>query len=88
MSYIKLVDDQGQETQIAIDDEAKEAIRLSFNPSQKTEVFTLKMLAAALFTYCNYLQDFKPEAGREFAVAKTNLQTASMWAVSGATKGL
>lgn len=64
---------------------AIEAVRLSFNPSAKPEVTRLKTLAAAFITECEAL---KETAGREAAVAVTNMQTASMWAVLAATKGL
>lgn len=64
-------------------------VRLRFNPSGLDKVTKLKMLAAAFITECEYMQaDREKEVGRECAVAITNMQTASMWAVSAATKGL
>lgn len=74
--------------EVAPDVAAKESVRYSFNPSGLSEVATLKALAAAFIEYCDYVAIGKPEAGRELAVAKTNMQTASMWAVLAATKGL
>lgn len=73
---------------VAITDEAAEAIRLGFNPSTLPSVRRLKMLAAAFISAANEVAKDNPEAGRVLAVAKTNMQTASMWAVLGATKGL
>jgi hypothetical protein len=73
---------------ISFSDKAKEAIRHKFNPSGLANVNDLKALAAAFITVCDRIAAEKPEAGRELAVAVTNMQTASMWAVLGATKGL
>ena len=63
-----------------------EAIRLTFNPSLNDDVTTLKALAAAFITHCDTVTRRQPWAARELAVAKTNMQTASMWSVLGATK--
>ena len=67
-------------------DSALEDIRFSFNPSLLDEVTTLKALAAAFLSKCDEVAQHKPFAGDELAVAKTNMQTASMWSVLGATK--
>lgn len=67
---------------------ARDAIRLSFNPSGNEKVLRLKTLAAALITEYEGIRDANPAAAREAAVAITNLQTASMWGVLAATKGL
>lgn len=74
--------------QVMPNDAAKEAVRLKFNPSGLESVECLKILAASFLTLCDEIAAAKPEAGRELAVAKTNMETASMWAVRGATKGL
>ena len=80
--------------EVHISSEAAEAVRFSFNPSGSEDVAELKALAAAFISLCNELSlkiGASPEfagAGREFSVAKTHMQTASMWAVLGATKGL
>ena len=71
---------------IVASDAALEAIRFTFNPSLIDEVTQLKALAAAFLTKCDDIARSKPWAGRELAVAKTNMQTASMWGVLGATK--
>jgi len=75
------------DTVVVPGDAAKEAIRFSFNPSGRPDVATLKALAAAFLTACDEALANAPGAGRELAVAKTHMQTASMWAVLGATKG-
>lgn len=73
---------------VILTDSAIEAVRLSFNPSKLPEVDKLKTLAAAFLSQCETVATQHPDAGRELAVAKTHMQTASMWAVLGATKGL
>ena len=65
---------------------AMEAIRYKFNPSGLKNVERLKTLSSAFIQLCNDIIKEKPESGRELAVAKTEMQTASMWAVLGATK--
>lgn len=69
-------------------DAAREAVRLKFNPSGLDNVARLKTLAAAFITECDRIAAEVPDSGRSIAVAKTNMQTASMWAVLGATTGL
>lgn len=65
---------------------ACEAIRFKFNPSGDARVNTIKTLTARLITELEAIRD-EGAAGREAAVAITNVQTASMWAVLAATKG-
>ena len=77
----------GSVVTIGTSDAAQEAIRYSFNPSGRPRVNTLKALAAAFLSECDAALADVPGAGRELAVAKTQMQTASMWAVLGATKG-
>lgn len=77
----------GQTHELVLSDSAKEHIRHKFNPSGLPEVNNLKALAGAFITYVEHLQKEHPHAVRELAVAITNMQTASMWAVLGATKG-
>lgn len=74
--------------EIAVTAEGAEAVRFTFNPSGLESVNRIKSLTAALISELQAQQKEKPEAGREFAVAITNAQTASMWAVLAATKGL
>lgn len=62
-----------------------EATRFAFNPSGLQSVNILKALASAFIDYCAKEQVSHKEAGREYAVAKTEIETACMWAVKGAT---
>lgn len=75
-------------TEGSLSDTAKDAVRLTFNPSGNARVNLLKMLAAALITEYEWIMKDNPAATREAAVAITNLQTASMWGVLAATKNL
>jgi hypothetical protein len=72
---------------VGVSTEAEEAIRFSFNPSGLQRVTRLKALAAAFISECDAVLLDGTMSGREMAVAKTQMQTASMWAVLGATKG-
>ena len=74
--------------EVSITDAAAKAVRMGFNPSALSRVNRLKALAAAFISECDAVAAELPEAGRELAVAKTNMQTASMWSVLGATTGL
>ena len=68
---------------------AKDAVRKDFNPSGNQDVAEIKAATAALVTKMEGIRDRNNGlAGREAAVAITNLQTASMWCVLAATKGL
>jgi hypothetical protein len=83
-----IVHPNGVTSPVTVNDASKEAIRLNFNPSGLANVNDLKALAGAFLSLCDRVMSENPDAGRELAVAKTNMQTASMWAVLGATKGL
>ncbi|MEM7507631.1 MAG: hypothetical protein AAF415_12890 [Pseudomonadota bacterium] len=72
--------------EVPISNAAAEAVRMGFNPSSLPRVDQLKALAAAFLSLCDEVAEDLPEAGREIATAKTTMQTASMWAVLGATK--
>lgn len=52
--------------------------------AQKHQMDVVKTLAATLEKAIN--DNSTPDNGREMAVAKTNLETAIMWAVKGLTK--
>ena len=68
---------------------AKDAVRKNFNPSGNQDVADIKAMTAALVTKMESIRDRNNGmAVREAAVAITNLQTASMWCVLAATKGL
>jgi len=76
-----------------VNDASQEAVRLSFNPAGLDDVTRLKLLACLYLTECDRILasqrvDHANAAYHEMAVAKTHMQTASMWAVLGATKGL
>ena len=73
---------------VAVGAEAMDAVRLAFNPSGDTRITTLKAVAALLWQLQKNIELTNPAAGREAAVARTNLQTASMWGVLALTKGL
>jgi hypothetical protein len=66
---------------------ANDAVRKNFNPSGSPEVDNIKRLTAELITFMEGIRDRNDgKAGREAAVAITNIQTASMWCVLAATK--
>lgn len=68
---------------------AKDAVRKNFNPSGNQDVADIKAMTASLVSKMEQIRDRdNGMAGREAAVAITNLQTASMWCVLAATKGL
>ena len=68
---------------------AADAVRKDFNPSGNTDVTAIKLRTAELISIMEVIRDRNGgAAGREAAVAITNLQTASMWCVLAATKGL
>lgn len=71
--------------EIAVTESAERAVRFTFNPSGFARVNRLKALAAAFISECEGARNEVPEGAREFAVAITNMQTASMWAVLAAT---
>lgn len=66
---------------IDITPKAAELANIGFNPSQDEKILALKTLAAAFHTLCDELQAADPDSAREAAVAKTNMQTAAMFAV-------
>lgn len=68
---------------------AKDAVRKDFNPSGNPDVAEIKGMTSALVTKMEGIRDRDGgKAGREAAVAITQIQTASMWCVLAATKGL
>jgi len=88
MQHVVLNTGVCMDVEVPITPEAAEPVRFTFNPSGLDTVNRLKSLSAAFIAECQRQQSLKGEAGREFAVAITNMQTASMWAVLAATKGL
>jgi hypothetical protein len=74
---------------VAISESAADAVRVKFNPSGSANVALIKNYTAQLITIMEAIRDRDGgTAGREAAVAITQLQTASMWCVLAATKGL
>lgn len=72
---------------VVVSDAAGEAVRIKFNPSGRIDVEKVKALAAAFWTLCD-ADGYANSPGREFALARTYIEDASMRAVSGCTKGL
>lgn len=65
-----------------------DAVRKTFNPSGNPDVTFIKGLTSELVKFMEGVRDRNGGlAGREAAVAITNIQTASMWSVLAATKG-
>lgn len=75
--------EQGYSHVVKVNQEALDRVRFNFNPSGLQEVSNLKALAAAFITEC--MNNSKPHSGREFNIAKTEMQTASMYAVAATT---
>ena len=72
-----------------VSETAKDAVRRDFNPSGNQDVTNIKTMTSELIAYMEAIRDRDGgKAGREAAVAITQLQTASMWCVLAATKGL
>lgn len=83
------MNDQQKMIPVSISATAADAIRHKFNPSDRSDVAAIKDLTGTLITMLEGIRDRDGgKAGREAAVAITNIQTASMWAVLAATKGL
>lgn len=75
------------EAQRPVSPTAQDAVRKSFNPSGNPDVTYIKGLTSQLIEFMEGVRDRnKGLAGREAAVAITNIQTASMWSVLAATK--
>lgn len=62
-------------------------VRISFNPSSNESVDKIKRAAADLIDLCESLKDENREhpKNRALAVAMTEVESAAMWAVKGAT---
>lgn len=79
---------EGQTYGIELTDQALDDIRFKFNPSNLDKVAKLKLLAATYLSLISHYANENPIAGREFAIARTDMQKVSMCAVLAATKGL
>lgn len=86
---------------VNITDTAAKRVRMNFNPSTLPNVDRLKALAAAFMSECDRItiemtvdqsipnyEAIKEMVYREMATAKTNIQSASHFAVSAATSRL
>lgn len=71
-----------------ISDEAAALVRMGFNPSRLEPVDRIKALAAALVSECEAIRDARGAGAREAAIAITQIQGASMFAVAAATADL
>lgn len=69
------------ESIINVTEKSKQDIRYHFNPSALNSVNDIKALGCALITAVDSLGD-----SREASVAKTQIETAIMWAVKAATR--
>ena len=68
---------------------AAEAVRYNFNPSKLPEVDRIKELTAMLVTILEEIGERNDKlAIADSIVAIRHVQTASMWAVFAATKGM
>ena len=76
----------GAETPIT--NTAADLVRMGFNPSQMPQVDRLKALAAAFVSECEAMRDARGKGAREAAIAITEMQGASMFAVAAATADL
>lgn len=87
MSVAK-IEYEGQTFEVEITDQAKNDIRLKFNPSNLDKVSQLKITVAIWLSLVEKFAKENPEAGREFDMSRTLMQFASMGGVLAATKGL
>lgn len=70
---------------VETDGPAAQAVRFTFNPSGNARVTRIKSLAAALASELMAGRNEEPQGAREYSIAITNLQQASMWGVFAAT---
>lgn len=79
---------EGVSFEVEVTDQALDDIRFKFNPSNLDKVTKLKTVAAVYISLLTELNQLNPNATREFAIARTDMQKVSMCAVLAATKGL
>lgn len=64
----------------------QQRVRASFNPSGNASVDGLKKIAADFIDSCELLKDStSSEKNRALSIAQTEMETAAMYAVKGAT---
>jgi hypothetical protein len=75
-------------TEVTISNSALALVRGGFNPSARPQVDVLKALGAAIISELEKMRDDRAHPGsREAAIAITQLQGATMFAVAAATAG-
>ena len=72
----------------SISNDAAARVRMGFNPSKRVNADRMKALAAAFMTECEIVRDAGGPGARDAAVAITQMQGASMFAVAAATADL
>lgn len=81
--------DDGTTTEIRITDAAMKQVRASFNPSTLPRVDLAKLLGAALISVASDglpgEQPTSSDGARCAAVARTNIEQGTMWAVKALT---
>lgn len=82
-----IVNDAGQTHELPISPTALDQVRGKFNPSGLGAVDYAKALGAALITAMEPTRDARGEGGRCAAIAITNVETATMYAVKALTAG-
>ena len=62
-------------------------VRSGFNPSENPQVAKIKALAASFIDECEAMKDEeqRSEKNRALTIAQTEMETAAMYAVKGAT---
>lgn len=86
--HVKIHTDAIPEGETPITNSATELVRMGFNPSRLPPVDRLKALAAAFISECEAIRDARGKGAREAAIAITEMQGASMFAVAAATAEL
>ena len=76
------------EGKTSITDSAAALVRMGVNPSGLESVGRIKALAAALVSECEAIRNAGGKGAREAAVAITEIQGASFFAVAAATADL
>jgi hypothetical protein len=66
---------------VEISDDAATLANMSCNPTQDEIILALKTLAAAFHTLCFDIAAECPASAREAAIARTQMQTAALFAV-------
>jgi hypothetical protein len=88
MGHIVLNSGACDGVEVPISLSAADKVRMKFNPSGLERVDRLKSIAAAFISECEEMLADDDCDGREAAIAITEMQGASMFAVASATSGL